>query len=67
MVECRTVNRGDDGSIPPNSISKLKQLHDHHICLCLLEQTLKTGCSFYLVTMPGEVKDPTHGIVIAWL
>ena len=29
------------------------------ICLCLSEETLKGGGPFYLVSMPGEVKDPT--------
>ena len=31
------------------------------ICLCLSEETLKAGGPFYLVSMPGEVKDPTQG------
>ena len=30
--------------------------------LCLLEQILKAGGPFYLVSMPVEVKDPTHGV-----
>ena len=30
--------------------------------LCLSEETLKAGGSFYLVSMPGEVKDPTQGV-----
>ena len=25
VVECRTVNRGDGGSIPPTAVSKLRQ------------------------------------------
>ena len=29
---------------------------------CLSEETLKAGGSFYLVSMPGEVKDPTQGV-----
>ena len=28
-------------------------------CECLSEETLKTVGPFYLVSMPGEVKDPT--------
>ena len=28
------------------------------ICVCLSEKT-KSRCPFYLVSMPGEVKDPT--------
>ena len=46
-VERRTVNRGDGGSIPPTGVSK---------------ETLKAGGAFYLVSMPGEVKDPTQGV-----
>ena len=61
MVERRTVNRGEDGSIPPAAVMKLKQFHSPHICLCLSEETLKAGGPFYLVSMPGEVKDPTRG------
>ena len=38
-VECRTVNRGDGGSIPPTAFSKLRQFHLPHICLCLSEET----------------------------
>ena len=52
-VERRTVNRG---SIPPTTISKLRQLHQPHICLCLSEETLKA------MSMPGKVKDPTQGV-----
>ena len=29
---------------------------------CLLEETLKAVGPFYLVSMPGEVKDPTQGV-----
>ena len=32
------------------------------VCLCLLDETLKTDDSFYLVSMPGEVKYPTLGV-----
>ena len=60
----RTVNRGDGGSIPPTAVSKLRQFRLPHICLCLSEDTLslKAGGPFYLVSMPGEVKDPTQGV-----
>ena len=60
-VECRTVNRGDGGSIPPTVISKLRQFRTPHIA-CLSEETLKAGGPFYLVSMPGEVKHPTQGV-----
>ena len=61
-VERRTVNRGDGGSIPPAAVSKCRQFRSPHSCLCLSEETLKTGGPFYLVSvyMPGEVKIP-HG------
>ena len=61
-VERRTVNRGDDGSIPPTAVSKLRQFRSLHICLCLSEETLKAGGPVYLVAMPGDVKDPTQGV-----
>ena len=62
MIERRTVNRGDSGSIPPSAVSKLRQFHSPHIWLHLLEETLKAGGLFYLVSMPGEVKDHTQGV-----
>ena len=55
MVERRTVNRGDGGSIPTTAVSKLRQFRSPYICLCLLGETLKAGGSFYLVSTPGEV------------
>ena len=32
------------------------------LCQCLSEETLKAVGPFYLVSMPGEVKDPTQGV-----
>ena len=61
-VERRTVNVGDGGPIPPPAVSKLRQFRSPHICLYLSKQTLKAGGPFYLVSMPGEVKDPTQGV-----
>ena len=58
-VERRTVNGGDGGSIPPTTNLGISS---PHICLCLSEETLKAGGPFYLVSMPREVKDPTHGV-----
>ena len=60
-LERCTVNRGDDGSIPLTAISKLRQFRSPHISLCLSEATPKAGGPFYLVSMPGEVKDPIQG------
>ena len=31
--------------------------------LCLSDETLKAVGPFYLVSMPGEVKYPTHGVL----
>ena len=59
---CRTVNRGVGGSIPSATVLKLRQFCSPHISLCLSEATLKAGGPFYLVSMPGEVKDPTQGV-----
>ena len=61
-VERRTVNRGDGGSIPLTAVLKLMQFSLPPICLCLSEETLKAGGPFYLVSVPGEVKDPTQGV-----
>ena len=61
-VERRTVNRGDSGTIPPTAVSKLRQFRLPRISLCLSEETLKAGGPFCLVSMPGEVKDPTQGV-----
>ena len=61
MVECRTVNRGDGGSIPPVAVLKLRQF-DHPTFAGLSKETLKAGGPFYLVSMPGEVKDPTQWV-----
>ena len=41
---------------------KLRQFRSPLICLCLSEETLKAGGPFCLVSMPGEVKDPTQGV-----
>ena len=61
-VDYWTINQGDGGSIPPTAALKLRQFHSPHICLCLSEETLKTSGPFYLVSLPGEVKDPTQGV-----
>ena len=46
--------------LPP--FRNLEEKNSIHICLCLSEETLKAGGPFYLVSMPGEVKDPTQGV-----
>ena len=60
-VERRTVNRGDGGSIPPTAVSKLR-LFLHPTFACVFRKRLKAGGPFCLVSMPGEVKDPTQGV-----
>ena len=34
--------------------------------LCLSDETVKAVGPFYLVSMPGEVKDPTQGCNMSW-
>ena len=58
-VERRTVNRGDCGSIPTPADLKLRQFRPPQ---SLSEEKLKADGSFYLVSMPGEEKDPTQGV-----
>ena len=56
-VECRRVNRGDGGSIPP-----FQNLGNFVHPTIAVEETLKAGGPFYLGSMPGEVKDPKQGV-----
>ena len=61
VVECRAPGQGDRGSKPPAAVSKFGQFRSPHFdCLCLSEETLKTVSPFYLVSMSGEIKDPTQ-------
>ena len=39
-----------------------KFVPDNGHCLCLSDETLKAVGPFYLVSMPGEIKDPTQGV-----
>ena len=39
VVERRTVNRGDGGSIPPTAVSKLRQFRSRHIA-CVFRKRL---------------------------
>ena len=56
-VERWTVHRVDGGSIPHATVSKLRQFCSPHNA-CVFQKRLKVGGPFYLVSMPGEVKDP---------
>ena len=60
-VERRTANRGDGGSIPPTAVSKRNNFI-HPIFACVFLKTPKAGGPFYLVSMPGEEKDPIQGV-----
>ena len=57
----RLTAQGDGGLIPPTAVSKCRQFFSLHICLCLSEETQNCVGPFYLVSMSGEVKDPTQG------
>ena len=45
MVERRTVNRGDGGSMPPTAVSKLWQFLSPHICHVSFGRDTKSGWS----------------------
>ena len=58
-LERATDNRVVAGSNPAEAVWKLGQFSFTPLCQCLSEETLKAVGPFYLVSMPGEVKDPT--------
>ena len=60
MVEHYTFSRGDRDSKPPAAVWKLGQFRLPHFA-CVFRKTLKAVGPFYLVSMPGEVKDPMQG------
>ena len=47
---------------PPAAVSKRKQFRSPRMCLCLSEETIKTGGPVYLVSKPWEVKNLTQGV-----
>ena len=58
-----TGDRTFDGS-SPTSVKKNFSLRNfgnsvYPACQCLSDETVKAVGPFYLVSMPGEVKDPT--------
>ena len=55
-VERRTVNRGDSVSIPSAAVSKLRQFHSPHICLCLSEEILNAGGTLLSGVIWQEIK-----------
>ena len=62
MVERRAVNRGDgvQSHLPP--FRNLGNFFTPHLPVSF-GRTLKAGGPFYLVSMPGDIKDPTQGCV----
>ena len=44
--------------VKPGSLHSLTDCES----LCLSDETLKAVGPFYMVSMPGEVKDPTQGV-----
>ena len=58
----KSGDRGVLGSNPAGGTS-LQNFGNsvYPLCQCLSEEKLKAVGPFYLVSMPGEVKDPTKG------
>ena len=50
------------GSNPRRAASELWQFRSPHFWQCLSEETLKAVGPFYLVSISGEVKYPTHWV-----
>ena len=61
VVERRAFGRRDQGLKPPAAILKLGQYRPPHFAR-VFWKTLKVVGPFYLVSMPGEIKDPTQGV-----
>ena len=74
VVSIPACHAGDRGSIPrrggtffslmrpPAAVFETYAILFTLHCFCLSEETLKAGGPFYLVSIPGEVKDPTQGV-----
>ena len=56
-LERATGNRVVAGWNPAEAVWKLA-ISFTPLCQCLSEETLKAVVPFYLVSMPGEIKDP---------
>ena len=52
---------GEELSLPHRSQNLALYIRDCE-SLCLSDETVKAVGPFYLVSMPGEVKDPTQGV-----
>ena len=62
MVERRTVNRGSVVQSHLPSFQNLGNFVTPHLPVSFGRDTTTSGGPFYLVSMPGEVKDPTPGV-----
>ena len=64
MVECQVVNKGVGGSIHLPLFRNVGNfIHPTFACVFRKRHdTKKAGGPFCLVSMPGEVKDPTQGV-----
>ena len=57
---CSVVKRAnDDREVAGSNATEATRKFWH--TACVLEETLKAVCPFYLVSMPGEVKYPAQG------
>ena len=67
MVSMPAWHAGDLGSIPGPGMFYFRcknlalNIRDCET-ICLSDETVKAVGPFYLVSMPGEVKDPTQGV-----
>ena len=62
-LERATEDRVAAGSNPTEAAWKLQMaISFTPLCQCLSEETLKAVDPFYLVSAPGQVKDPTQGV-----
>ena len=61
-IERATDNRVVASSNPTEKCLEALAISFTPLCQCLSEETLKAVCPFYLVSMSGEVKDPTQGV-----
>ena len=53
-----------EGTVVQSHLPPFRNLGNfvYFIFACLSEETLNAGGPFYLLSMPGEVKDPTQGV-----
>ena len=66
VVEHRSFHSKGPGFKTSSTVSKLRATSFTPLCLCLSEETVKAVGPFFLVSMPGEVKDPLTGKYLLW-